>query len=706
MEIGGSMLSSLSLTGSDGIVRTSGNQTVRGVKTFLVNPISATVPVTDSELVNKLYVDSTISGGGFVTLNTAQSISGDKTFDGTTITTFDGAVVSTNFIDMTGASLSGQLTMLPSSSIFANGVSVSDDELAFIGTLTSNAQTQLDGKVSKTVADTISAIKTFSVLPESSVLPTTNDQLANKKYVDDTIVAGAFVTLANPQTITGDKTISGTTTFTGNITANSVNITPTELGFIGGLTSDAQTQITARVSRTGNITEDIDGQKTFTASNMLAVYGSGTQHIRLGSIVGKSFMDFRSGGTSGAGGYDVRIQSDGGDASFAGGAYTTEAGTNTLDTKTTNTIKSGGVAKITTTTTETTMRNKRNIRISDGTTVNAYVPSTADGNIYDTAQNLYSLFIGNATTYVTPAIYTTTANYYQNGSLYLYATSASSNAIIIECIGATADIYIHSTRKTTIDADSNFTLTMGGNNKILATTTTTTLSNNYILMVASTLISMTIGSTIILLMNSTETTIGNQLKASYLDDKHFLELHSTVGGNLTFIDFHANTTYAVDYDARLIAGGASTNANATAQITAECSSFRLNYLTGATTRSISVNTLGGIVLTTSDARLKENITPIDANSTHLKLLQLEPKNYEWIDKENRGDETEIGLIAQDVIKVIPELVFTTNDNMYGVHYDRIPTLLLQSIKELQRQIDELKTEITELKKPSLEEYGI
>ena len=100
MEIGGSMLSSLSLTGSDGIVRTSGNQTIRGVKTFLVNPISATVPVTDSELVNKLYVDSTISGGGFVTLNTAQTITAEKTFTETTF--FSGLISGDSNIEITG----------------------------------------------------------------------------------------------------------------------------------------------------------------------------------------------------------------------------------------------------------------------------------------------------------------------------------------------------------------------------------------------------------------------------------------------------------------------------------------------------------------------------------------------------------------------------------------------------------------------------
>jgi hypothetical protein len=201
-----------------------------------------------------------------------------------------------------------------------------------------------------------------------------------------------------------------------------------------------------------------------------------------------------------------------------------------------------------------------------------------------------------------------------------------------------------------------------------------------------------------MLINSTGTTMyGTTNFICYQTAKLNIEFGADTNLIKTYIDFHSNTTNNTDYDSRIISGQTSSASNAGSTLTAECSSFLLSYLTGGSTRAISVNSAGGIVLTSSDERLKENITPIDANSTHLKLLQLEPKNYEWIDKENRGEETEIGLIAQDVMKIMPELTFQSKDDMYGVHYDRIPTLLLQSVKELQRQINELKAEIAILK---------
>lgn len=56
-------------------------------------------------------------------------------------------------------------------------------------------------------AQTVTAVKTFSSLPESSVAPTTNNQLVNKKYVDDHTPTGV-VDLTSAQTISGLKTFS------------------------------------------------------------------------------------------------------------------------------------------------------------------------------------------------------------------------------------------------------------------------------------------------------------------------------------------------------------------------------------------------------------------------------------------------------------------------------------------------------------------
>ena len=58
----------------------------------------------------------------------------------------------------------------------------------------------------------------------------------------------------------------------------------------------------------------------------------------------------------------------------------------------------------------------------------------------------------------------------------------------------------------------------------------------------------------------------------------------------------------------------------------------------------------------SDIRIKENITEIDDKEALNKILALQPKKYEYIDKERRGDKSVIGFIAQQVREVIPEAV--------------------------------------------------
>jgi hypothetical protein len=112
-------------------------------------------------------------------------------------------------------------------------------------------------------------------------------------------------------------------------------------------------------------------------------------------------------------------------------------------------------------------------------------------------------------------------------------------------------------------------------------------------------------------------------------------------------------------------------------------------LAGAGTRGVSVLASGVLVTTSSDFRLKENFELINESETHLKVLKLKPVTYQWKNREKYGDLREIGLIAQDVEEVLPGLVFTDNDGMYGIYYDRISTLMLLSIKQLQKQIDEL-----------------
>jgi len=83
-------------------------------------------------------------------------------------------------------------------------------------------------------------------------------------------------------------------------------------------------------------------------------------------------------------------------------------------------------------------------------------------------------------------------------------------------------------------------------------------------------------------------------------------------------------------------------------------------------------------------------------------LELEPKTYQWKDRKKYGDCREIGLIAQEVKVVLPELVFENNNGMYGLHYDKISILMLQSIKQLNKQIEDLNNENIQMDKEIME----
>lgn len=89
----------------------------------------------------------------------------------------------------------------------------------------------------------------------------------------------------------------------------------------------------------------------------------------------------------------------------------------------------------------------------------------------------------------------------------------------------------------------------------------------------------------------------------------------------------------------------------------------------------------------SDERLKEDIKPIE-NATD-KVNQLSGNTFKWKDCATyNGDD--IGVIAQEVQKVIPSAVKERHDGYLKVDYSRIIPLLLESIKELSQKVETLE----------------
>ena len=90
---------------------------------------------------------------------------------------------------------------------------------------------------------------------------------------------------------------------------------------------------------------------------------------------------------------------------------------------------------------------------------------------------------------------------------------------------------------------------------------------------------------------------------------------------------------------------------------------------------------------TSDERLKDNIQIIP--SAVDKVQSLRGVSFDWNEQSDfKGHD--IGVIAQDVEKVLPELVVDRNTGFKAVKYDKIVAVLIEAIKEQQTQIDELR----------------
>jgi hypothetical protein len=97
-----------------------------------------------------------------------------------------------------------------------------------------------------------------------------------------------------------------------------------------------------------------------------------------------------------------------------------------------------------------------------------------------------------------------------------------------------------------------------------------------------------------------------------------------------------------------------------------------------------------VAFSTSDERLKTNITPIQDALT--KVTQIGGYEFDWmLNPEIHGNKGhDVGVIAQEIEKILPEVV-TTRDNGYkAVKYEKIVPLLIEAIKDLQQQINELK----------------
>jgi hypothetical protein len=111
---------------------------------------------------------------------------------------------------------------------------------------------------------------------------------------------------------------------------------------------------------------------------------------------------------------------------------------------------------------------------------------------------------------------------------------------------------------------------------------------------------------------------------------------------------------------------------------------------GAYANDLNITSTGVLTTASSDEKYKYNILPINYGLN--TILQLNPVNFQWI----KGEENDLGFIAQDVAEIIPEAVDTNWNSDLLMRYESIIPILTKAIQEQNALIKALEQRIINL----------
>ena len=116
---------------------------------------------------------------------------------------------------------------------------------------------------------------------------------------------------------------------------------------------------------------------------------------------------------------------------------------------------------------------------------------------------------------------------------------------------------------------------------------------------------------------------------------------------------------------------------------------KLQTVSGGVNITGALNATGDVVaFSSSDYRLKDNVKEI--NNALDKVSQIRGVEFDWNENQTVYEGHDIGVLAQEVEKVAPEIVVTRDDGYKAVNYQKLTALLIEAVKELKEEIKELK----------------
>lgn len=195
--------------------------------------------------------------------------------------------------------------------------------------------------------------------------------------------------------------------------------------------------------------------------------------------------------------------------------------------------------------------------------------------------------------------------------------------------------------------------------------------------------------------NAGESGAGNYMPSLSLNANGSVQVVNSAQGTATDRYFEVNmsngariTTGDLRVDTGKLAVG-TTTASSTVTVDGEISAT--NLLGGSSNLTTDAN--GNIIREPSDERLKTKVEPVeDALDT---VLALEGVTYEWKNPGRFGEQREVGFIAQDVEKVLPEVV-RSGGEYYSINTRNILAVVVEAIKEMYRDLTDYRDRTEEL----------
>ena len=682
------------------IAITSGSQSTTGILTGVWTANGAGTP-SGGPSGTAFYV----TGGNLVIANTSsRGIVADYFYYGNgTPITFGGSYGNSNVAAYLPGYGGAILTTTTTATALTTGAA------GTAGTLTGNWTLSGGSKLqANTVLDAAqSNITSVGVLTSLSV--TGNITAASANIVGGNIVAGSgyFLKgdgglLTNISAAAGTSIVNGTSNVVVDASGNTrIGIAGTSNVLVvasGGanITGYANVTTNAFIGGNANVVSNVN------AGNFVGIFANGTSNVRMPASGGN--VNLSVGGTSNV----LVVTSTGVNvAGYANVTGTVFVGANANIVG--NTHSANFVGPLANGLSNVNVTNNGNIALVRGGTTRLLVTGSG-ANITGTLDVSSNLTVGNAN-----LGNLATANFFSgDGGLLTNISAVSGTAIIngssnVSIPTTNASILANTggvTRLTIANTVATFAVnvTAGTNsvtagNLIVSTAANIPLvrnGNSNVNIVANGNVAISVaGTSNILLAKSTGVDVTGTLAAT-----------STVtGGNLLLLNSYAGATEGAQITLAYantsgITGGSANTWNVDV---ATANSFRIFRNTaGSSLVALDINESTGnftvtgnilsanniIAYSTSDSRLKENIVPIE-NALD-KIKKISGVMFDWKDGHEIDRKHDTGLIAQEVEAVLPEVVVTRPNGFKAVRYEKVIGLVVQAIKELADQVDELK----------------